>query len=86
MYPAKKHLQQYRVLITTLITASRLVSVQFPIDHFTHIFIDEAGHCMEPESLVAIAGEGAQDGLQVQHPHTDLVIPPFNLSLPASQD
>lgn len=40
----------------------RLVSAQFPIDHFTHIFIDEAGHCMEPESLVAIAGEGAQHG------------------------
>uniref|UniRef100_A0A287CYF8 RNA helicase n=1 Tax=Ictidomys tridecemlineatus TaxID=43179 RepID=A0A287CYF8_ICTTR len=28
----------------------------FPIDHFTHIVIDDAGHCMEPESLVAIAG------------------------------
>ncbi|XP_075415581.1 helicase MOV-10 [Tenrec ecaudatus] len=56
VFPAKKQLQQYRVLITTLITASRLVSAQFPINHFTHIFIDEAGHSMEPESLVAIAG------------------------------
>ncbi|XP_062047959.1 helicase MOV-10 isoform X1 [Lepus europaeus] len=56
VFPAKKKLQEYRVLITTLITASRLVSAQFPVDHFTHIFIDEAGHCMEPESLVAIAG------------------------------
>ncbi|XP_016078888.1 PREDICTED: putative helicase MOV-10 isoform X1 [Miniopterus natalensis] len=56
VFPAKKKLQEYPVLITTLITASRLVSAQFPIDHFTHVFIDEAGHCMEPESLVAIAG------------------------------
>ncbi|DAA31470.1 helicase MOV-10 isoform X2 [Bos indicus] len=56
VFPSKKKLQEYRVLITTLITASRLVSAQFPIDHFTHIFIDEAGHAMEPESLVAIAG------------------------------
>ncbi|XP_037682285.1 helicase MOV-10 isoform X2 [Choloepus didactylus] len=56
VFPTKKKLQEYRVLITTLITAGRLVSAQFPIDHFTHIFIDEAGHCMEPESLVAIAG------------------------------
>ncbi|XP_054421036.1 helicase MOV-10 [Pteronotus mesoamericanus] len=56
VFPSKKKLQEYRVLITTLITASRLVSAQFPIGHFTHIFIDEAGHCMEPESLVAIAG------------------------------
>ncbi|XP_006895773.1 PREDICTED: putative helicase MOV-10 isoform X2 [Elephantulus edwardii] len=56
IFPTKKKLQEYRVLITTLITANRLVSAQFPIDHFTHIFIDEAGHSMEPESLVAIAG------------------------------
>ncbi|XP_006149666.2 helicase MOV-10 [Tupaia chinensis] len=56
VYPAKKKLQEYRVLITTLITAGRLVSAQFPIDHFTHIFIDEAGHSLESESLVAIAG------------------------------
>ncbi|XP_055994945.1 helicase MOV-10 isoform X2 [Sorex fumeus] len=56
VFPAKKQLQEYRVLITTLITASRLVSAQFPISHFTHIFIDEAGHSMEPECLVAIAG------------------------------
>lgn len=44
------------------LTPPRLVSAQFPIDHFTHIFIDEAGHCMEPESLVAIAGEGLRVG------------------------
>lgn len=56
VFPAKKHLQEYRVLITTLITASRLVSAEFPINHFTHIFIDEAGQAMEPECLVAIAG------------------------------
>ncbi|KAK2495352.1 hypothetical protein MC885_007703, partial [Smutsia gigantea] len=56
VFPTKKKLQEYRVLITTLITASRLVSAQFPIGHFTHVFIDEAGHSMEPESLVAIAG------------------------------
>ncbi|KAF6075225.1 Mov10 RISC complex RNA helicase [Phyllostomus discolor] len=56
VFPSKKKLQEYRVIITTLITASRLVSAQFPISHFTHVFIDEAGQCMEPESLVALAG------------------------------
>ncbi|XP_037357184.1 helicase MOV-10 isoform X1 [Talpa occidentalis] len=56
LFPAKKKLQEYRVLITTLITASRLVSASFPIGHFTHIFIDEAGQSVESESLVAIAG------------------------------
>ena len=28
----------------------------FPAGHFTHVFIDEAGHAIEPEALVAIAG------------------------------
>ncbi|KAM9001976.1 helicase MOV-10 isoform 1-T1 [Sarcophilus harrisii] len=56
VYPAKKKLQEYRVLITTLFTAARLVSAEFPPGHFTHVFIDEAGHAMEPECLVAVAG------------------------------
>ncbi|XP_068945382.1 helicase MOV-10 [Petaurus breviceps papuanus] len=56
IYPAKKKLQNYRVLITTLITAARLVSAEFPPSHFTHVFIDEAGHAVEPECLVAVAG------------------------------
>lgn len=51
------------------LTPPRLVSAQFPIDHFTHIFIDEAGHSMEPESLVAIAGEGVRAGHVRAAPH-----------------
>lgn len=34
----------------------RLVSANFPPGHFTHIFIDEAGHAPEPEALISIAG------------------------------
>lgn len=36
-------LQKYKVLVTTLVTAGRLASAQFPPEHFTHVFIDEAG-------------------------------------------
>jgi helicase MOV-10 len=25
-------------------------------DHFTHIFVDEAGYAMEPECLISVAG------------------------------
>ena len=32
------------------------MSAKFPRGHFTHVFIDEAGHAVEPEALVAIAG------------------------------
>ena len=34
----------------------RLVSAKFLSEHFTHIFIDEAGHAPEPEALIALAG------------------------------
>uniref|UniRef100_A0A674K4E4 RNA helicase n=1 Tax=Terrapene triunguis TaxID=2587831 RepID=A0A674K4E4_9SAUR len=56
VYPSKEKLQHYRVIITTLVTAGRLVTAQFPDGHFSHVFIDECGHAVEPECLVAIAG------------------------------
>uniref|UniRef100_A0A8C3XKH0 RNA helicase n=2 Tax=Chelydra serpentina TaxID=8475 RepID=A0A8C3XKH0_CHESE len=56
VYPRKEKLQRYRVIITTLLTAGRLVTARFPDGHFSHIFIDECGQAAEPECLVAIAG------------------------------
>ncbi|NXQ19914.1 SDE3 helicase, partial [Peucedramus taeniatus] len=56
VYPSKESLRQYRIIITTLVTAGRLVSANFPSGFFSHVFIDECGHAVEPESLVAIAG------------------------------
>ncbi|NXC08563.1 SDE3 helicase, partial [Orthonyx spaldingii] len=56
VYPSKEHLKRYRIIITTLVTAGRLVSANFPPGFFSHVFIDECGHAVEPESLVAIAG------------------------------
>ncbi|KAM8975149.1 helicase MOV-10 [Pelodytes ibericus] len=56
VYPSKDKLMTYRVIITTLITAGRLVSAVFPKNHFSHVFIDEAGHAVEPECVTAIAG------------------------------
>ncbi|NXS62137.1 SDE3 helicase, partial [Brachypteracias leptosomus] len=56
VYPSKEHLGRYRILITTLVTAGRLVSANFPDGYFSHVFIDECGQAAEPESVVAIAG------------------------------
>ncbi|XP_021395152.2 helicase MOV-10 [Lonchura striata] len=56
MYPSKESLRPYRIIITTLVTAGRLVSANFPPGFFSHVFIDECGHAVEPESVVAIAG------------------------------
>ena len=42
-YPALDLLMQYNVVVTTLVTAGRLVSATVPSTHFTFVFIDEAG-------------------------------------------
>ncbi|KAI4903009.1 hypothetical protein NFI96_012038, partial [Prochilodus magdalenae] len=54
--PSKETLMGYSVIVATLITAGRLVSGGIPVGHFSHIFIDEAGQAVEPESVVGIAG------------------------------
>ncbi|PFX17671.1 putative helicase MOV-10 [Stylophora pistillata] len=55
-YPSKEELtRNYRIIVTTLVTAGRLVSASFPRRHFTHIFIDEAGHATEPECIIPLA-------------------------------
>ncbi|XP_026530953.1 putative helicase MOV-10 [Notechis scutatus] len=56
VFPRKEKLQSYKVIITTLVTAGRLASADFPQGHFSHVFIDESGHAVEPESLIAISG------------------------------
>ncbi|XP_035512110.1 putative helicase mov-10-B.1 [Morone saxatilis] len=56
IYPAKEELMKYRIMVTTLLTAGRLVTGNIPVDHFTHVFVDEAGHAVETECLVPLAG------------------------------
>lgn len=36
--------------------ARRLVSAKLPLNHFTHVFVDEAGHSLEPECLIPVVG------------------------------
>lgn len=47
---------KYKVVVSTLVTAGRLVTANFPSSHFSHIFMDESGQATEPETLIAIAG------------------------------
>ena len=56
VFPAMEELSKYKIIVTTLVTAGRLVSAQFPDNHFTHVFMDEAGQAMEPETLIALSG------------------------------
>nr|CAH7747412.1 unnamed protein product [Callosobruchus chinensis] len=54
--PSMQQLLGYRVLMTTLVTAARLVNGGAPKDHFTHVFIDEASYANESQTLIPIAG------------------------------
>ncbi|KAK5872123.1 hypothetical protein PBY51_012852 [Eleginops maclovinus] len=56
VFPEKTFLMKYTIIVTTLVTAGRLVTGEFPMDHFTHIFLDEAAQAVEPECVIAIAG------------------------------
>ncbi|XP_054905535.1 putative helicase mov-10-B.1 [Poeciliopsis prolifica] len=56
IFPAKEKLMEFRIIVTTLLTAGRFVTGGIPSGHFTHIFVDEAGHAVETECLVPLAG------------------------------
>ncbi|XP_065103211.1 putative helicase mov-10-B.1 [Paramisgurnus dabryanus] len=63
VFPCKEKLMSYKILVSTLVTAGRLVSGGFHVGHFTHIFVDEAGHAVEPETIISVAGLlNAEDG------------------------
>ena len=57
----------FRIVVVTLVTAGRMASADIPGNHFTHVFIDEAGHAQEPEAVIAVAGEldHLQDAVQL---------------------
>lgn len=48
--------KMYKVIVTTLVTSAKLVSAGFPINCFTHVIVDEAGHSLEPEALIPLVG------------------------------
>ncbi|KAM7423013.1 hypothetical protein PAMA_010850 [Pampus argenteus] len=56
VFPKKEILMKYTIIVTTMVTAGRLVTGKIPICHFTHVFVDEAGQAVEPECIIAIAG------------------------------
>lgn len=55
-YPGLNTLFKYRILLTTLTVAGRLVQGKIPNNHFTHVFIDECGSASEPAALIPIVG------------------------------
>ncbi|XP_062396748.1 putative helicase mov-10-B.1 [Sardina pilchardus] len=56
VFPTKEELMEFKIVVTTVVTAGRLVSGGLHKGHFSHIFIDEAGHATEPEVIIPVAG------------------------------
>jgi hypothetical protein len=48
--------ESVQIVVTTCVTAGSLFGLGLPAEFFTHIFVDEAGHADEPESLIPIVG------------------------------
>ncbi|XP_077973309.1 putative helicase mov-10-B.1 [Styela clava] len=53
---SRENLSEYKIIVSTLITARRIASANFEPRIFNRIFIDECGQSMEPELLVAVSG------------------------------
>jgi helicase MOV-10 len=51
--PPVKALKRYNIVISTNMSSSTLWGL--PEDHFTHIFLDDAGQCSEPETMVPLS-------------------------------
>ena len=52
--PPMGRLENFRVMVSTCVSAAVLSGIGMARGHFTHIFIDEAGQATEPETFVSI--------------------------------
>ncbi|KAG8930545.1 hypothetical protein FRC02_004060 [Tulasnella sp. 418] len=52
--PAPDVLKNYRVVVSTCMSAAVPSSIGLPRGHFTHIFVDEAGQALESEAMIPI--------------------------------
>jgi helicase MOV-10 len=50
--PPLARVKQFRVIVTTCVSAAFAYGVGMTRGHFTHIFVDEAGQATEPEIMI----------------------------------
>ncbi|KAL3828774.1 hypothetical protein ACJIZ3_017576 [Penstemon smallii] len=53
--PSRRDLEQYRIIISTYTSASLLYAEGIRRGHFSYIFLDEAGHASEPDTMVPLS-------------------------------
>ncbi|KAG7441319.1 P-loop containing nucleoside triphosphate hydrolase protein [Guyanagaster necrorhizus] len=52
--PNSDKVKQFKVIVTTCVSAAVFFNIGVQRGHFTHIFIDEAGQANEPEAMIAV--------------------------------
>lgn len=52
--PTLEHMKSFRVIVSTCISGGVPYGLGVKRGHFSHIFIDEAGQCMEPEAMIPV--------------------------------
>jgi helicase MOV-10 len=52
--PPLARMKRFRVVVTTCVSASVISGIGIPRGHYSHIFIDEAGHATEPEVFISV--------------------------------
>lgn len=58
----KSEIGQHRITIGTCVSLGNLIAMGFPRNHFTHVVIDEAGQCTEPEIMIPSIFLNRDDG------------------------
>lgn len=70
-FPSLEILCTYKVIVCTLTTAGRLSQGKINPQHFSHVFIDEAGSATETQTLIALSGNNWID-LRTHLAHSSL--------------
>lgn len=56
--PSLERLKGFRVVVATCVSAGILYGVGVRRGHYSHIFIDEAGQCTEPDAMIPVKTMG----------------------------
>jgi putative helicase MOV10L1 len=68
---------RHRLIICTCTTAGQFYQLGLNTGHFTHVFIDEAGYCTEPEAIipsVLVALDKAGQVSPIRMPYTEFIM------------
>ncbi|XP_055378791.1 probable RNA helicase armi [Condylostylus longicornis] len=57
-----KYLGRHRIIIGTCVTLGSLLYLGYPKTQFTHVIVDEAGQCIEPEIMTTIKQVDGKSG------------------------